>query len=177
MIDHIFELFLKSHSVTSNAECLVQITSYAVERIKLQKAVSLFINKITTPSIARTLVLAIDECINNAYEHGNLELSNVEKNQLLTEEKLESELHSRESKFGDRIITVKFSLVDNILKTSISDEGNGFDWKNQSSTPPQDALHGRGISIVRAVFDKLTFNEIGNSVCLEKKLPPALSIE
>lgn len=171
MLDNIFGLFLQSFSVSQKADCLVQINSYAKERIKLQKAISRFINSITTPSIARTLVLALDECINNAYEHGNLELTSFEKNQFLTEEKLESELHNREDKFGTRIIIVNFSLTNNLLNISIADEGKGFDWRNQKTTPSKDALHGRGISIVKAVFDKLSYNEAGNICYLEKKLP------
>ncbi len=173
MFDNIFKLFIQSLAYSEKAECLVQITSRADQRIKLQKSISKFISSLTTPSVARTLVLALDECINNAYEHGNLELTNREKNKFLSEEKLETELHQRERKFGNRLIVINFTLKKNVLRISIADEGKGFDWKNQNTNPSQDALHGRGLSIVKAVFDKLTYNDSGNICLVEKELPPA----
>ncbi len=116
-------------------------------------------------------MLSVDEVLQNAYEHGNLELSNSDKKALLDEELLDEELKMRESKFFNRTITVKIGIHNKKLCLTITDQGKGFDWRKLIlSDQEPTSLHGRGLSIVQAKTDEIEFNEAGNSVKLTKTI-------
>jgi len=55
------------------------------------------------------------------------------------------------------------------LRLKISDQGPGFEWmKVQGKVVPDEADHGRGMSIMRTYFDRFRYNEKGNILYLEK---------
>lgn len=55
------------------------------------------------------------------------------------------------------------------LRLKISDQGQGFEWmKVQKEVVPDEADHGRGMSIMRTYFDRFKYNEKGNILYLEK---------
>ncbi|WP_320041681.1 ATP-binding protein [uncultured Desulfobacter sp.] len=55
------------------------------------------------------------------------------------------------------------------LRLKISDQGPGFEWmKVQNEVAPDEADHGRGMSIMRTYFDRFKYNEKGNILYLEK---------
>ena len=57
------------------------------------------------------------------------------------------------------------------LRIKISDQGPGFEWRQvQDQVVPDEADHGRGISIMRTYFDRLSYNEKGNILYLEKQI-------
>lgn len=120
----------------------------------------------------KLFLLAIEEVLQNAYEHGNLEISNDEKKNLLEKDLLEEEFKIREQKFSGRKITINLNLERHLLKLMVTDEGSGFDWKNSRLTNlATTSLHERGLSIIQAATDKVEFNEKGNSITLFKDLP------
>lgn len=120
--------------------------------------------------------LAIDEALRNAYEHGNLGISNEEKCELCEANMLEKTLKEREiqaTQAGKSIhVNVKCSPEE--FCCVIEDQGEGFDWRDvPNPTDSIDALtslHGRGLMLIRNVFDTVAFNEKGNKVTLIKKL-------
>lgn len=119
-------------------------------------------------------MLSVDEVLQNAYEHGNLELSNEEKRSLLEQDLLDTELKKREEKFFHRTISIKLEIKNEVLSICVTDEGNGFDWrKTQIAIKDQTSLHGRGLSIIQAATDRHEFNEAGNSVKLIRSLKRA----
>ena len=116
-------------------------------------------------------MLSVDEVLQNAYEHGNLELSNSEKKSLLDQDLLDQELKKREDQFFDRTISIKVEIKDEVLSLSVTDQGKGFDWrKSQQKVNDQTSLHGRGLSIIQAATDFVEFNEVGNSIKLTRSL-------
>ncbi len=70
----------------------------------------------------------ISEFLINAYEHGNMEIGEKEKSQLLEEGIFESETKSREVN-NDKMITVAVSVLDNEIALNTKDEGDGFNYK------------------------------------------------
>jgi serine/threonine-protein kinase RsbW len=57
------------------------------------------------------------------------------------------------------------------LRMKISDQGPGFEWiKVQDQVAPDEADHGRGMSIMRTYFDRFSYNEKGNILYLEKQI-------
>lgn len=62
---------------------------------------------------------------------------------------------------------------ENIIKATISDEGKGYNY-NEYLIKEQKQLsfdeNGRGIALVSALIDTITFNDIGNTVKFTKKV-------
>jgi len=57
------------------------------------------------------------------------------------------------------------------LCMKISDQGAGFEWMQvQDQVVPDEADHGRGLSIMRTYFDRFSYNEKGNILYLEKQI-------
>jgi len=57
------------------------------------------------------------------------------------------------------------------LRMTISDQGAGFEWiQVQDNVAPDEADHGRGMSIMKTYFDRFSYNEKGNILYLEKQI-------
>ncbi len=80
----------------------------------------------------------------------------------------------RHGNAGDPKKKVKFLLnlsQNQVLKLTIEDQGDGFDWRKQKEADlSDDEDHGRGIIIIDTYFTSHSFNEKGNILFLEKNL-------
>ncbi len=121
--------------------------------------------------------LALDEVLRNAYEHGNLEITSEEKVNACNNGTFEKLLREREQKaVKDKKVTkVTVELEGRIFKCIIEDEGPGFDWKKINDKQDEvidrsTDLHGRGVFVVKKIFDEVTYNDKGNIITLMKKL-------
>jgi|GEM_PF-2994538 len=120
------------------------------------------------------LELALDEMIRNAHEHGNLGISSVAKHRALEEGSYESLVEQRvnEGFARGKVIEVTANLADNVFCCTITDQGEGFDWRAllAKEPSPEDLLNpgGRGLLLMKQIFDTVVFNEIGNSVSVSK---------
>ena len=61
-------------------------------------------------------------------------------------------------------VALTYSVSQGCLKACITDNGNGFDWRNCKSLPPVESESGRGIYLARALSDELRYNRRGNMV-------------
>lgn len=61
------------------------------------------------------------------------------------------------------------------LTVEVADEGAGFGWQGRltdsGAAPPPEAESGRGLAIMRAFFDEISYNNAGNRITLRKSLP------
>ena len=93
--------------------------------------------------------LALEEAVINAMKHGN----HMDKT---------------------RNVTVSYSVDDKKVVISVEDEGDGFDL-NAVPDPTLDqyieASHGRGLMLMKAYMDSVSFNEFGNKVTMVKRAP------
>jgi serine/threonine-protein kinase RsbW len=90
------------------------------------------------------IMIAVTESVNNAIIHGNQ--SNKDKN-----------------------VFLELNMEDNTIVFNISDEGNGFDYYSlPDPTAPEniDKPGGRGIFLMKALSDELSFAEDGTKVKL-----------
>ena len=115
--------------------------------------------------------MALHEAVVNAIEHGNLELSSTLKEKPDYMEIIEKRM--TESPYADRQVLVSTTVTTTSFSCEITDEGPGFDW--QSLPDPRDPEnlfkpHGRGIILMANYFDRVTFNQQGNSITMEKDL-------
>jgi len=124
-------------------------------------------------------VSGYSELLINAVEHGNLGITYAEKSKLLAEGKwadeVEHRLHSAAN--ADKRVEVVLDKVADSLKVTISDQGQGFDWKKYMQFDPDRAfdLHGRGIAMTKVLsFDQLEYLGKGNSVVATVQLSTEL---
>ncbi len=111
----------------------------------------------------------LSELLTNAIEHGNLEIGFDEKTRLVETGRWYKEILNRQAmhKYKDRSVTVTLKRQEDGVYVVITDEGNGFEWKNYLMIDPARASHTHGRGIVKAksrCFDRLTYNEAGNQV-------------
>ncbi|GAB1721131.1 MAG: response regulator [Nitrospira sp. CR1.1] len=118
---------------------------------------------------ADRVVTGILELTLNAIEHGNLNIGYREKSRLIEADQLEEEIAHRLSSppYSSRVATAKFSRQPHGLTLHITDQGNGFDWKQYLDFDPERAFdtHGRGIAMANKVsFDQIEYRGHGNQV-------------
>jgi serine/threonine-protein kinase RsbW len=90
------------------------------------------------------ILIAVTEAVNNAMAHGNK--SNP-----------------------DKVVNISFSAENSKLIFSISDEGQGFDYKNlPDPTDPKNIakISGRGVFLMSTLADSIKFEEGGKKVLL-----------
>ncbi len=119
--------------------------------------------------------VAFQEALQNAYEHGSLNLTSLEKAKFLENNSLDKELKNREELFGSKIITIEIFKKADALIISIEDQGLGFNQKEfmqnkEKKDMPNISLSGRGLSLIKTGSDQVEFNEVGNKIILTKFL-------
>lgn len=127
------------------------------------------------PQAAMELNLALRELLINAVEHGNLGITFEEKARALENGTLDALLARRSGEPGrkNRHVTVELHYAKSRITVQITDEGEGFDWRNQPDPlDPTTALdvHGRGLVLARLSVDHLQPNARGNQVTVIKNL-------
>jgi len=115
----------------------------------------------------------LQELLINAVEHGNLNISYEEKQDLLEQGDYNAHLKEKaaQPEYRDKYVTIKVFSTPDYLKVIIEDMGTGFD---PSCIPdpqnPENFLkeHGKGILMAMHAYDKVDYNEVGNCVTLLK---------
>lgn len=120
------------------------------------------------------LQIALSELLNNALEHGNLEISYEEKSKWMEENgEIVSLIEQKrlDPKFSNRKIGISYILNQDFCSFTISDDGNGFDWKKYTQKQAEESteLHGRGIQLSGEMVGNLSYNDKGNKVTLKIK--------
>ena len=111
----------------------------------------------------------ISELLINAVEHGNLGISYERKTELLEENNWRREIKRllNEPEHADKQVVVIFEKKKKTCYLQITDQGEGFNWKQYLEFDPSRASHnhGRGIAMANMIaFDKVVYNEKGNQV-------------
>ncbi|MCD8239634.1 MAG: ATP-binding protein [Clostridiales bacterium] len=73
---------------------------------------------------------------------------------------------------SEKMVRLKIKITGNTINAVISDQGNGFDFSRLSYTNNEASSeeHGRGISLVNALVDSLSFAKPGNIIMFCKKV-------
>lgn len=113
--------------------------------------------------------MGFSELLVNAIEHGNLGIGYEEKSELRRNDAWEREVEQRlrDPLLGARRAHVLFRRTADGLSFTISDEGDGFDWKRYLEFDPERAFdpNGRGIAMARQTsFSSLEYQGCGNVV-------------
>ncbi len=121
---------------------------------------------------AENITMALREAISNAMFHGSLGISSdIRDKEGIRGFKDEIEKRLSDEKYKDKSVTVSYELTKDYVEYIIEDQGAGFD---HSTLPdPRDPENffknsGRGLLIIRAHMDEVSWNEIGNRIKLKK---------
>lgn len=121
---------------------------------------------------ANQLAMAINEAVQNAAEHGNLELSSdMREDDIGAYVELMKE-RATQPPWKDRRIDVDVRLDRNEGRFTIRDEGAGFDptiLPDPHDPANLEKISGRGVLLMRTFMDEVHFNEAGNEVTLVKR--------
>lgn len=115
---------------------------------------------------------ALAEAINNAVDHGNLELDSKLREEGVGVYSMLRVERSTEAPYRDRRVRVTERLAPDVVQYRVLDEGKGFD----ASLVP-DPLHpdcllkvsGRGLLLVRTFMDDVAFNDVGNEITMTRR--------
>jgi len=119
------------------------------------------------------------ELMLNAVEHGNLNIGYENKSTLNKAGEWENEIDRRQALCSnkDKYAQINFRRKKDHIELTISDMGEGFDWRSYLEFDVQRILdsHGRGIAIANNIsFDHLEYSSKGSEVCatinIENKL-------
>lgn len=153
---------------------LVQIMKCTYRTLEEGESLATFLaNLFPDPDRALT---GISELLINAVEHGNLGISYDVKSSLIKSNTWYEEIDKRlaDPRYSDRKATVIFERKADTFYIQITDEGEGFDWKQYLNVDPSRAMHnhGRGIAMANMLsFSRLVFNDKGNQVTGSIALP------
>lgn len=127
---------------------------------------------VVTPKGRMQLAVALEEAITNGIVHGNLEVPSQLKDEdhdafyrLIAQ-------RQRDKCCSERRLFVRGDFEQGFSRFTITDEGEGFDPAAiQDPTSPDqiDRPHGRGLFLIRAFMDEVSFNEAGNEIRLTKR--------
>lgn len=109
------------------------------------------------------------ELLVNAIEHGNLGITYAEKTQLRINGQWEEEITRRLScePWAQRCAQLSFRRQNDEIEFTITDQGEGFDWRPFLGFAPERAFdpNGRGIAMAKMLgFISLEYQGNGNSV-------------
>ncbi|OPX54105.1 Histidine kinase-like ATPase domain-containing protein [Oceanospirillum multiglobuliferum] len=125
------------------------------------------------------LFLIISELMNNALDHGLLELDSSLKS---GPNAFETYLNARQQRLKDlttgsiSITAHKIRLHDEaLLRITIEDTGKGFDYNALKAPIEQTQMHGRGIKLVKQLCRATVYEGNGNTVTVDYSLERPLS--
>ncbi|PCI27480.1 MAG: hypothetical protein COB67_08410 [SAR324 cluster bacterium] len=116
-----------------------------------------------------SLKIALYETLINAIEHGNLEITQEEKEATLKNNRFNHlyQERFRNPVFRNRQILIRYEYQPHHVSFTIQDEGKGFNWAAQANSPTSlFSKSGRGIALTRIYVDEMIYNEKGNQVML-----------
>jgi len=113
------------------------------------------------------LHVALLELLVNAIEHGNCKISFDEKTMWL-ERGLDGmdliRMKNKDPEVAARKVSFDYTISPDSSRFTITDEGDGFDWRARMEAKPEVGLHGMGIKMAGVYVHDLSYNEKGNSV-------------
>lgn len=120
-------------------------------------------------------VSGLYELLINAIEHGNLNIGFEEKSRLLKESKLETEIKARLQlpENQNKRVIVKYFNSGKEINITITDQGEGFNWRPYMEIEPSRANRSNGRGIAKAnllSFDQLNYIAKGNEVRIISKV-------
>jgi CheY-like chemotaxis protein len=114
---------------------------------------------------------ALTEALNNAIDHGNLELDSTLRERGDNAYGRQRQERAVQSPYRERRVLVTEELTPRRVIYVVRDEGSGFDLSTvPDPTDPENLLKasGRGLMLIRMFMDEVSFNDVGNEITMLK---------
>jgi len=154
-----------------------EIENYLIKAEEITQRITRNLKKYMQKHEIRMIQIALREVIINAIEHGNLNISFDEKTSAISAGQYFSLIRERQNLPENRgkKVLIEFSISSKSISYSITDEGDGFQYAEImgsviSQVNSESIPHGRGLQMVKEIFDEISFNRKGNSVTLIKHI-------
>ncbi|GAB4130352.1 ATP-binding protein [Thermopirellula anaerolimosa] len=125
------------------------------------------------PAERTRVTIALQEALSNAMFHGNLELSSSLRENDERQFFALAEQRRVQSPYAERKVWLEGRLKPDEILLRVRDEGPGFDTKPfthlMCHAENVESCFGRGVLLMRAFMDEVTYNETGNEVCLIRR--------
>ncbi len=116
--------------------------------------------------------MALRESLMNAIEHGNLEMSSTLREEREDEYYALVKTRRQEEPYRNRHVRVQVRESKQGVTYIVADDGPGFD-PTECGDPTDPAnlerVSGRGLLLIRAFMDEVSFNSRGNEITMVKK--------
>lgn len=121
--------------------------------------------------------IGLREIIINSIEHGNLNISFEDKTEAILTDRYFEFVNERQSnpEYRDKRVRIEYLISSSKAVYKITDQGKGFNHRKYLAAANDDQVdvalaHGRGIAMVKNIFDEVRYNFRGNQVLLVKHL-------
>jgi CheY-like chemotaxis protein len=120
--------------------------------------------------------LALYEALANAVEHGNLEIDFEGKAEALMDPGGLADLIRKrrgDPRFAERVVQIQVIYRPAEVEYRVRDEGPGFDPMDfcpKKALGNVEALHGRGLALIRHYMDEVEWNPDGNEIRMSRRL-------
>jgi CheY-like chemotaxis protein len=117
--------------------------------------------------------VALEQALQNAMLHGNLELTSDEIH--LPRSRREELVRERQGRapYRDRRVFVQISITPDEAKFVVRDDGRGFPVEHVLAQAGLQQETQRGLVLMRTFMDDVRFNERGNEVVMTKRRKPS----
>jgi CheY-like chemotaxis protein/anti-sigma regulatory factor (Ser/Thr protein kinase) len=159
------ELFADSHKTWS---CRLRPHRSNVRWLTQQLSVELAAFVFDGDPRPRRLLIAVDEALTNAITHGALEVDSSLKDGSTAFEEIVS-AREADPEWASHLVLISCDFRPSRVEIVISDPGQGFDVSKLPDPSDVDAVlacHGRGILMMRALVDEVSFGDEGRTVRL-----------
>ncbi len=127
--------------------------------------------KIDTLTMLR-IELAVQEAVTNGIEHGNLGLRSEWKDEIgedgLDRFSREKSMRLKEPQYAQKRVRVYVEVDDSKIEIRVHDQGEGFTPKSPKASPSLDS-YGRGIAMIKANVDEVSFDDEGRLIRMVKR--------
>jgi len=162
---------LDAREATFVLENDVMLLPEIVQRLEAELSTLAFCDETETLQIG----VALREAIVNAIYHGNLDVSSdlLDAGGSAFLDLVEA--RRTEAPYRDRTVELVVRYDRDAVTYKITDQGGGFDVRSlPDPTDPAnlERVHGRGVMLMRMFMDRVTHNEKGNVVTMQKRRSP-----
>lgn len=121
--------------------------------------------------------IGLREIIINSIEHGNLNITFEDKTEAIMADRYFEFINEKQSHpdYRDKRVRIEYLISESRAVYKITDQGKGFNHKKYLAGISDDMsdltlTHGRGITMVKSIFDEVRYNSRGNQVLLVKHI-------
>ncbi|HPX92307.1 MAG TPA: ATP-binding protein, partial [Spirochaetota bacterium] len=155
-------------------KCEYMIRNLLFEADSISHRITDNLQKYMDKSEVNLIRIGLREIIINSIEHGNLNITFEEKSEAIMNDRYFSFLNQRQNhpEYKDRRVRIEYLISPTKAVYKITDQGKGFNHKKYMNNEllKDNLAHGRGIAMVRNIFDEVRYNFRGNQVLLVKYL-------